>query len=69
MTKKEPNRLIVIIFRTIIIIFLIEVIFLLGLFAGRNQSEEWKSTKVHQEQRLDGYSYCPYCGEYLKDDE
>lgn len=50
-----------------ILMLFIVAFFCLLIVAITNSTEGYEPTVQHRNMQLDGYNYCPYCGEYLKD--
>lgn len=49
-----------------LIICVIFIALFIGRAVGHWQSKDWSYIRVHHQQELKGYQYCPYCGERLK---
>ena len=55
--------------KIISIIVAFEIVAVMGLLIGRYQAKDWNVTKTHHRMESYGYSYCPYCGEELKEED
>lgn len=53
--------------KNILKVFVIMMVFGLGVILGRWQSKEWSVIDKHKSLEENGYHYCPYCGEELKE--
>ena len=53
--------------KIVLIICICAFLFCFGICIGRWQSSEWNATKIHHKLQVDGYNYCPYCGEEIKE--
>ena len=43
------------------------ITFSVGIVLGRKQSKDWNATSVHRSLQVEGFNYCPYCGEKIKE--
>ena len=51
---------------TLVIFLMCPVVYAFGVRSGKRSADNWETTKVHHEMSVDGYNYCPYCGEEIK---